>query len=481
MAGIHLAVDIGASSGRHIAGWLENGRLSVREVYRFDTRQVRRGGHDCWDLEMLAREVEAGMKAAADAGLAPDTLAIDTWGVDFVTLDAEGYPTGDAVAYRDARTDGAERFVLPHFSREELYRRTGIQFQKFNTIYQLAVTAHETPEALRRAETLLMIPEYLAFRLTGKRVNEYTNASTTGLLDAKKRDWDFEIIRALGFPERIFGKLREPGTVVGGLTPEVSERTGCRCTVLTAPSHDTASAYLAAPIGAGPSAVISSGTWSLIGTELTEPSLDEESRRANFTNEGGAGGTYRFLKNIMGLWIIQSIRRELNGEEYVSSGVRSAAPAKKVSFAELEAAARESRYDCIFDVDDDSLLAPASMTEAVTALLRASGAPTPESTGDLVRSVYLSLADRYARSLEELGRITGKKPERLYIVGGGSRDGFLNELTARAAGIPVYAGPSEATSIGNLLMQLIAAGEVGDIPSAREIVKKSFEIKEYVV
>lgn len=479
MRNIHLAVDIGASSGRHIAGWLENGKLVTQEVYRFDTTQIRRNGHDCWDTERLTREVVAGLRAAKDAGLTPATVAIDTWGVDFVLIDAEGAECCDAVAYRDKRTDGAETLTDPHFSRAELYARTGIQFQKFNTVYQLAVLKNTEPQSLDRAARMLMIPEYLAWRLTGVALNEYTNASTTGLLDAAARTWDTAVIRALGLPERIFGELHQPGETVGELTPEIAAEVGYNCTVLLAPSHDTASAYLAAPIADEHSAIISSGTWSLLGMELHAPTISDASRAANFTNEGGVGGTYRFLKNIMGLWIIQSIRREMNGEQYVSDGMAELTKRRKFSYAELEAMARASTYDHTYDVDDGSLLAPESMTDAVTALLVSGGAPEPSGIGDVLRSTYLSLAACYARAIADLGAMTGVEVKRLNIVGGGSRDGFLNELTAEAARIPVLAGPSEATSIGNLISQAIASGEVESIPAAREMIKNSFEIKEY--
>lgn len=479
MARTHLAVDIGASSGRCIVGYLDGGRLVTREVYRFDSTQVRVENHDCWDLSRLVGEITAGLKAAKTEGFEPETIGIDTWGVDFVLVDESGADACLSVAYRDARTDGAEHLVEDIVPRGELYRRTGIQHQKFNTIYQLAALRKEHPDALNRAARMLMIPEYLAYKLTGVMKSEYTNASTTGLLDAGARGWDFEIIDRLGYPRRIFGHLEQPGTTVGALKPEVAAEVGYDSTVVLVGSHDTASAYLAAPIERGDEAIISSGTWSLLGMELAQPMIDDRARERNFTNEGGVGGKIRFLKNIMGLWIIQNIRRELNGDAYVEGRGKPAKSAKRWSYAELESAARQSSYAHTFDADADELLAPEDMCEAVWALLKSSGAEQPRSVGDLMRSVYLSLAKCYAAAIDGLGEMTGSRPSAINIVGGGSRDRLLNELTAKECGLVVRAGPSEATAIGNLLAQLIASGECKDAADAREIVKKSCEIEVF--
>lgn len=477
----HLAVDIGASSGRCIVGYLDGGRLTTREVYRFDSTQVWVDGHDCWDLSRLLGEIIAGLKAAKTEGFEPETIGIDTWGVDFVLVDENGCDACLSVAYRDARTDGAEHLVEDILPRDELYRRTGIQHQKFNTVYQLAALRAEHPDVFDHAARMLMIPEYLAYKLTGVMRSEYTNASTTGLLDARARDWDFGVIDRLGYPRRIFGRLEQPGTTVGGLKLEIAAEVGYDGKVVLVGSHDTASAYLAAPIERGDEAIISSGTWSLLGMELSQPMIGDTAREHNFTNEGGVGGKIRFLKNIMGLWIIQNIRRELNGDAYVAGREKPAKSAKRWSYAELETAARKSDYEHTFDADADELLAPEDMCEAVWTLLRSSGAPEPKSVGDLMRSVYLSLARCYARAIRGLGEITGKVPSAINIVGGGSRDRLLNELTASECGLVVRAGPSEATAIGNLLAQLIASGECKDASEAREIVKKSCEIEVFEI
>lgn len=477
----HLAVDIGASSGRCIVGYMDGGRLITREVHRFDSTQVRMDGHDCWDLNRLVGAIIEGLKAATAEGFEPETIGIDTWGVDFVLVDKNGDDACLSVAYRDARTDGAEHLVEDILPRAELYRRTGIQHQKFNTIYQLAALRREHPDVFECAERMLMIPEYLAYKLTGAMKSEYTNASTTGLLDARARNWDFDIIDKLGYPRKIFGRLEQPGTTVGGLLPKIAAEVGYDSTVVLVGSHDTASAYLAAPISGERETIISSGTWSLLGMELDRPMTDDRARERNFTNEGGVGGNIRFLKNIMGLWIIQNIRRELNGDTYVEGREKPAKSAKRWSYAELETAARQSDYEHIFDADADELLAPSDMCDAVWALLKASGAPQPRSVGDLMRSVYLSLAKCYAKAVRGLGEMTGARPSAINIVGGGSRDRLLNELTAKECGLVVRAGPSEATAIGNLLAQLIASGECENAAQAREIVKKSCEIEVFEV
>ena len=291
-----LAIDIGASSGRHILGHVEDGKIVLEEMYRFDNSQIRKDGHDCWDMAALSRAVIAGLKACKDAGKVPATIGIDTWGVDFVLLDEQGLPCSDMVAYRDARTEGADALVDAAISADELYARCGIQKMLFNTIYQLAALKKEHP-----------------FVLTGKMANEYTNATTGNLVNARSKDWDWEVIDKLGLPRRIFGKLEMPGTPLGGLTPAVQAEVGFDAQVVLPATHDTGSAFLAVPARDDQAVYISSGTWSLLGVENAEPITTPEAKAANFTNEGGAWYRFRFLKNIMGLWMIQSIRRELNG------------------------------------------------------------------------------------------------------------------------------------------------------------------------
>lgn len=467
-----LAIDIGASSGRHVIGSVVDGKISLEEVYRFENGLTRRDGHDCWDLEKLSASVKAGIDAALAKGPV-ESIGIDTWGVDFVLLDENGAPCCDSVAYRDARTKGAdaeiERDVM---SFEELYSRCGIQKTPFNTIYQLWALKKEHPEQLEKAAAFLTVPEYLNYVLTGKIVHEYTDSSTTSLLDAAKKDWDFDLIEKLGFPKRIFGKLEMPGATVG-------EYKGVK--VVLPAMHDTASAYLAVPARDANAVYLSSGTWSLLGVENVAPITTPESARANFTNEGGAWGRYRYLKNIMGLWMIQSIRRELNGANYIegkdAEATKEALEAlsdwekgREYSFADLSMLARGVDYNITVDVNDPRFLNPASMIAEVSAAAAAEG-PAPRTVGELLQCVYRSLAECYAESIAALSELTGKTYTSINIVGGGCRDRYLNSLVAEATGLEVFAGPVEATATGNLMVQMIAAGEFEDLASARAAVE----------
>lgn len=468
----YLAIDIGASSGRHILGRVENGKIKLEEVYRFDNSQIRKNGHDCWDLDALVASVKAGIDAALAKGPV-ESIGLDTWGVDFVLLDAEGKLCSDAVAYRDARTTNADIEIEAQvLSFDELYARTGIQKAPYNTIYQLWALKKEHPEELERAAHYLSVPEYINYALTGKIVHEYTHSSTTALLDAAKKDWDFDLIEKLGLPKKIFGKLEMPGTTVG-------EYKGVK--VVLPALHDTGSAYLAVPARDDKAVYISSGTWSLLGVENTEPITTEIARIANFTNEGGAWGRYRFLKNIMGLWMIQSIRRELNGVSYVegkASDATSAALAKiidyekgkKYSFNDLEMSARGSAGVTTVDVNSSRFLNPPSMIGEVLAAASEEG-EAPRTVGELMQCVYKSLAECYAEAIANLSSITGKTYTSVNIVGGGSKDKYLNALTAEATGLEVFAGPTEGTAIGNLIVQMITAGEFDDLAAARAAIE----------
>ena len=489
-----LAIDIGASSGRHIAGTVENGKIELAEVYRFDNTQIRKDGHDCWDAEALFGHVVSGIKACAAAGFKPSTIGIDTWGVDFVLLDGDMKECSDTVAYRDARTAGMDEIVSKAVSPEELYARTGIQKMLLNTIYQLVALKKEHPGQLEKAERFLMMPEYLNFRLTGIAANEYTNSSTTNLLDAAAKDWDRELIEKLGLPAKIFGKLEMPGTKLGKLFPEIAAETGIDAEVILPATHDTGSAFLAVPARDDKAVFLSSGTWSLLGVENDVPVTTEKAHLANFTNEGGAWGRYRFLKNIMGLWMIQSIRRELNGVEYVEgkggdssslsrlSGLSALTEGeKKLSYADLERLARESgSFESVVDVNDPRFLSPASMVGEVVKACEETNQQAPETVGQLMKCVYVSLAKCYAKSIADLSAITGKTFTSINIVGGGSRDGYLNELVKKETNLDVFAGPTEGTAIGNLAVQFIAAGEFAGVAEVRKAIASSFEVKEVV-
>ncbi|MCH3944098.1 MAG: rhamnulokinase [Atopobiaceae bacterium] len=463
-----LAVDIGASSGRVIAGTFDGNRYELSEVHRFENGAHVERGHLCWDVEGLVDNVISGLRAAGEAGWSPSSIAIDTWGCDFVLVDRCGERLGDCVSYRDARTKGMPELLDRAIGPDGLYARCGIQLQPFNTVYQLMALAREHPEQLRRAGRLLMVPDYLNYRLTEVMSNEYTNATTTSLVNARTCAWDLDVIDAAGLPRSLFGPLSLPGSRLGSLSPEVAREVGFDCAVILPATHDTGSAFLAAPVADEHAAILSSGTWSLVGRELAEPVTTEASRIANLTNEGGYQRRYRYLKNIMGLWMTQSVRRELAD----GNGVMP-------SFGELasQAAAAEG-FSSVVDAEDRRFLAPTSMSEEIRRACAESGQRVPSTTGELLRCVDLSLAADYACSLDELGGLTGDAVTSLNIVGGGSQDQLLNQLTADACGLPVSVGPVEGTALGNLIVQLVAAGEIPDLAAARKAIRRSFDIKE---
>ena len=465
MAQYYLAIDIGASSGRHILGYLENGQIKLDEIHRFSNGMTQKDGRLIWDVEHLFEEIKTGMKKCAELGKIPFSVGIDTWAVDFVLLDAKGKRISDAVAYRDSRTEGVDEKVYECIPEAELYARTGIQKQKFNTIYQLMALNCQEPELLIQAERMLLIPDYFHYLLTGKKVAEYTNASTTQLVSPQTKQWDMNLIGMLGYPEKIFPEIAVPGTCLGELTEAIQKEIGFNCNVVLPGTHDTASAVVAVPAGKDEDTLyISSGTWSLMGTELLEADCSKEACCRNFTNEGGYDYRFRFLKNIMGLWMIQSVKKEIG---------------ENLSFGEIcENAAKEniaSRVDC----NDDRFLAPQNMTKEVQEACRESGQQIPEGIAQVASVIYNSLADCYKECCEEIESLTGKRYDKIRIVGGGSNAEYLNELTAKASGKAVYAGPVEATAIGNLCAQMIAAGELNDLEDARTCVGQSFEIRQY--
>lgn len=458
MPAYYLAIDIGASGGRHILGWMEEGRLCVREMYRFPNGMQNHNGTLVWDTDALFRHILCGLSACRDAGMTPSFLGIDTWGVDFVLLDRAGNRLGSAVAYRDGRTAGADKEVSALIGDEELYAETGIQKQPFNTIYQLWALKKRSPELLRESERFLMIPEYLTFLLTGKQVAEYTNATTTQLICAKSRTWSERLLDTLDIPKRLFLPVAMPGMRIGSLLPKWQKELGFDCTVMLPATHDTGSAVLAVPMQEEHAAYISSGTWSLVGTERLTPLLSEESRFHNYTNEGGFGGSFRYLKNVTGLWMIQSMKKELQemGQAYTFDAL--------CRMAMLEPSGLR------ISVNDPVFMAPKSMIQAVEHACGQSGM----TVGALFSVVYQSLADHCGECLTELEKLEETPISALQIVGGGSRDRYLNQLTANACQRPVYAGPSEATAIGNLLAQMLACGVFRDVPAARDAVRTAF-------
>ena len=460
----YLAIDIGASSGRHILGHMEDGKMVLEEIYRFPNGMKKQDGEKVWDIEALFKAVVAGMRKCRELGKIPVSVGIDTWAVDFVLLDKNDERIGNAVAYRDDRTKGMDEKVYCTVPEPELYAATGIQKQIFNSIYQLMAWKEKKPEELERAETLLMIPDYLNFLLSGVKAQEYTNATTTQLVNPATRDWNKEMIKKLGYPEKIFLPISEPGTVIGHLKKEIQEQAGFDCKVVLPATHDTGSAVAAVPSNEEHVLYISSGTWSLMGTELKEADCGKEAMQRNFTNEGGCNRRYRFLKNIMGLWMIQSVKKEI---------------AEDLSFGTICEMASKCTIPSIVDANDNRFLAPENMTAEVQKACEESGQQVPQGIAEVAAVIYNSLAVCYANTLHELEDQTGYKYETIHVVGGGANADYLNRLTAEKTGRTILAGPTEATAIGNLAVQMIAGKELKDLKDARNCIFHSFEIKRY--
>lgn len=458
----YLAIDIGASSGRLVLGHIEKDLLVVEEIHRFQNGMKILDGHATWDLGHIFGEIKKGLKKCARANKIPTTIGIDTWGVDYVLLDSNNTPIPPFFAYRDSRTLPLIAEVESKISPERLYSITGCQKQSFNTIYQLY--DDQLKGRLIKATDFLMIPEYLAFCLTGKKVKEYTNATTTGLVDAATRTWSKEILGTLNLNQDCFQTpLCQPGETVGNLLPALATEVGFQANVVLVGTHDTASAVIACPLKEK-TLFISSGTWSLMGVELDHPITTPQSQALNFTNEGGYPYKIRYLKNIMGLWIIQNLRKEMSLSEK-----------REVSFPELITLARASKYTHTFDVNDAGLLNPASMRTAIEKLIEG---PSPKTWGDLANSVYYSLAKSYQKTTQEIETVTGMTFDSIHVIGGGSQDMYLNELTQAMTHKTVRYGPCEATAIGNVLVQWMKDENIKDIKEARALVRRSFEVKE---
>ena len=464
MSKYYLAIDIGASSGRHILAHMEDGKMVLEEIHRFPSGMINQNGHKVWDVDSLWKEIKTGMKKCAEAGKIPESVGIDTWAVDFVLLDEQGCRVGDAVAYRDGRTKGMDDEVYKIIPEDTLYGKTGIQKQLFNTIYQIMALKQQEPETLKKAKKLLMIPDYFHYCMTGKAVQEYTNASTTQLVDPETKNWNMDMIRELGYPEEIFQKIELPGVEVGELLPEVQAEVGFNCKVVLPATHATGSAVIAVPATEEQVLYISSGTWSLMGTELAKADCSMASKKNNLTNEGGYDYRFRYLKNIMGLWMIQSVRKEI---------------APDLGFGEICENASKCSIPSIVDCNDDRFLAPENMTKEVQKACEESGQQIPEGIAEVAAVIYNSLAKCYAETIHEIEELTGKTFTTIHIVGGGANADYLNRLTAKACNRKVLAGPTEATAIGNLAAQMIAGKELTGLMDARACVFRSFDIKEY--
>ncbi|MBS5021961.1 MAG: rhamnulokinase [Firmicutes bacterium] len=462
----YLAIDIGASSGRHILAHLQDGKMVTEEIYRFSNGpQILPGTPGAlgsqgnkrlmWDTERLFKEILNGLKRAKELNKIPVSVGVDTWGVDYVLLDESDTPLEGVYCYRDGRTKSAVPSAHRRIPFAELYAKTGIQYQSFNTVYQLYDDKRDG--RLQKAKTFLMLPDYFHYLLTGIKRQEYTNATTTGMVNALTHAWDEEILDALGYDKKLFGALSQPGTAVGEFTDEVAAFVGYRAKVVLPATHDTASAVLAAPLE-GQTPYISSGTWSLLGVEQTDAHTSEKARELNYSNEGSVNNTFRLQKNIMGLWMIQQVRHELDD---------------KYDFSMLASLARLNRVSDVVDVNDEKFLAPSSMIEAINASVG-----KQLSVGGLAYCIFNSLAKSYAESLSALEELTNERYDTLNIIGGGSKNELLNELTAEYTGRKIVTGPTEGTAIGNFMMQMVGMGELSSVAEGRRIIKTSFDIRE---
>lgn len=465
----HLAVDIGASSGRLMAGWLEESATSksvmkLEEIYRFTNGMKKKDNQLIWDIDHLYSSIIAGIKESVNKGFKAVSLGIDTWAVDFVLLDEDDNLLTDAVAYRDSRTDGVMDEVFKIVSKEEIYERTGIQFQPFNTLYQLVALKQSNPGVLHKAASFLMIPDYLNYLLTGVKMNEYTNATSTQFVNVQTNKWDEELLEKLDIPTDMFHDIQLPGTILGALRPEVAEAVGTQLDVVLPATHDTGSAVVAVPENKE-TIYLSSGTWSLLGIETTEPIASEKALSYNFTNEGGMDYRYRFLKNIMGLWMIQEVRRLMDD---------------RYSFAEYVTLAQEAKeFSSVVDVNDNRFLNPDNMIEEVKAYCKETQQPVPETPGEIARTIFLSLAKSYSKTIKEIEQLKHVTYDQINIIGGGTKNELLNELLAEESGKTVVTGPVEATAIGNIVVQMIVEEDLKDLKEARDVIRQSFDIKDY--
>ncbi len=464
MGKYYLAIDIGASSGRHIIAEIVDGKIQLEEVYRFWNGMDDVGGSLCWDVDRLFNEIMTGLKKCKEFGKIPSYMGIDTWGVDYVLLDKEDNILGKTYGYRDSRNNGMDEEVYKIIPEKELYQRTGIQKAIFNTIYQWMAVKKNNPEHMAAADSVLFIPDYFNFKLTGVKVNEYTEASTGQLLNPETKDWDYELIEMLGYNKDMLCPITKPGTKVGNFTEAVQKEVGFDCEVILPATHDTGSAVLAVPTNDDNGIYISSGTWSLLGVERMEADCSLESMEENFTNEGGYDYRFRYLKNIMGLWMIQSVKKEFTED---------------LSFGEICEMASKETITSIVDCYDDCFLAPKSMIKAVQDYCASSGQQVPETVGEIASVIYNSLAKCYADTIKGLEKVTGKTYDRIHVVGGGANAGYLNELTSKYCEKPVHAGPTEATALGNLVVQMMYSGELKNLVEARECIRDSFDIKVY--
>lgn len=459
-----FAADLGATSGRTIIGCLGEGKIELRELTRFPNHIIEVCGHCYWDIFALYREIVNGLKAAAAENIPIRSIGIDTWGVDFVLIGKDGEPLRNPYSYRDPHTAGAPEEYFTRVPRERVYGLTGIQIMNFNSLFQLSALHRSHNSALAAADKILFTPDALGYLLTGKKVTEYTIASTSQMLNPRTKRFEKELLDAAGVREEQFGRFVYPGEQMGVLTEEVQRLTGLGAVpVVSVAGHDTASAVAAVPAQNERFAYLSSGTWSLMGIEVKDAIIDKESYALNFTNEGGVEGTTRFLKNICGMWLLERCRKEWE-------------TTRSYSYAELiDAALAAPAFRSVINPDAPCFANPASMTEAIARYCRETNQPVPESCGEITRCIFDSLALRYKQVFASLQRMAPFPIEKLHIIGGGSRNNLLNQFTCNAVGVPVVAGPSEGTAIGNIMLQAKASGLVNDIASMRKLISASVE------
>ncbi len=464
-----LAFDLGASSGRAILGKLSDGKLELEEIHRFKNQMSLIHGKYFWNIFSLFDELKAGLKkCVTEYKIQPTSIGIDTWGVDYSLVTSEGQLIGLPFAYRDHRTDSAMEEFFKRMPKDEAYFLSGIQFMQFNTLFQLFASVKENFSRLKIASSLLFTPDTLNYLFTGVKKNEYTISSTSQLLKPGKPEWEPKLFQAAKIPLQLMGDIVQPGTEIGKILPEVQNETGCgEISCVAVASHDTASAIASVPADGGNWAYLSSGTWSLLGIESEEPLVSEQTLEMNFTNEGGVDGTTRFLKNIMGMWLIQECKRIWDEEKVL----------EWQEIVDLSQAAEP--FKCLINPDDPSFLNPGDMPAAIQNYCERTNQFVPQTKGEIARCIYDSLAMKYKYTIELIEKVTGRKIEKLHIIGGGAHNKMMNQLAADSIGIPVYAGPTEATAIGNLMMQARAAGLVNSLSEIRAIIRNSFEITEY--
>ena len=464
-----LAFDLGASSGRAMLGRIHEGKIELEELHRFSNDPVQVNNRLYWDILRLWHELKQALLKAKYRGVKLDSIAIDSWGVDFGLLDEAGELLSNPFHYRDIQNNEVYEEVVAELGAERIFQQTGIQLASINTLYQLAAMKKHNHPALKEAKHLLMIPSLLRYFLTGEKLNEFTNATTTQIYNPITDDWDRQLLKQIDVDPAIFAKAVQPGTVVGMLQPSLCEELGIESVpVIATAEHDTASAVAAVPATAEKFAYLSSGTWSLMGTEIAQPNITEQARQHNFTNEGGVNHTFRFLKNIMGLWMIQQCKLawEKQGELY--------------SFAELvELAAAAEPFATYIDVDDSLFLSISNMPAQIDRYCQRTGQTSPASIGSYARTIFEGLAFKYRYTLETMVQLTGNSYTGLHIVGGGIQNTLLCQWTANAIQKSVWAGPIEGSAIGNMLVQWIASGQLSDIGQARQLVQQSFAIETY--